>query len=67
MPTTAATKQRRVDPELDRIASPPECERLAGASWDTLKRTYPDKIVKISPRRVGMRVRDALQLDSSNT
>jgi hypothetical protein len=49
--------------ELNRIAPPPECERLSGADWDTLKRNYPDKVVRISKRRVGMRVKDALCLD----
>jgi hypothetical protein len=46
--------------ELLRIAPMPECERLSSADTDTLKRAYPDKIVKISPRREGMRVIDAL-------
>jgi hypothetical protein len=50
------------NPNLDRIATPEECEQLSGASWDTLKRTYPDKVIQISPRRVGMRVRHALLL-----
>jgi hypothetical protein len=45
-----------------RIARPPEAEELAGADWDTLKRNYPDKIVKISQRREGMRVGHALML-----
>jgi hypothetical protein len=45
-----------------RIAPPPEAEKLAGADWDTLKRNYPDKVVKISQRREGMRVGHALML-----
>lgn len=49
--------------ELERIAPPDECERLSGGvSWDTLKREYPDKVIRISERRSGMRVRDALHL-----
>jgi hypothetical protein len=45
-----------------RIVPPPEAEKLAGADWDTLKRNYPNKVVKISQRREGMRVGDALRL-----
>jgi hypothetical protein len=48
--------------QMLRIAPPPEAEKLAGADWDTLKRNYPDKVVKISPRREGMRVGHALRL-----
>lgn len=58
----AATKPKH-DIELDRIASPEECERLRGVSWDTIRRTDPDKIVHMSARRVGMRIRHALMLD----
>ena len=60
---TKSPANRNIDPELDRIAAPPECERLSGASWDTLRRARPDKVVQISPRRVGMTVRHALRLD----
>jgi hypothetical protein len=48
--------------EMARIVPLKEAARLAGCSADTLKRNHPDKIVQISDRRVGMRVRDALQL-----
>ena len=48
--------------ELLRIASPDESERLSSADWDTLKRNHPDKVVKISKRREGMRVGHALML-----
>jgi len=57
------TSDRQRELELDRIAPPAECEKLSGASWDTLRRRRPDKVIKISPRRVGMRVRHALLLD----
>jgi len=60
-PKPASDRQR--DLELDRIAPPTECEKLSGASWDTLRRRHPDKVIQISPRRVGMRVRHALMLD----
>jgi hypothetical protein len=48
--------------ELLRVAEMPEAARLAGASPDTLEREHPDKIVKISRRRKGMRVAHALML-----
>jgi hypothetical protein len=50
------------DIELDRIVPLEEGARLRGISRDTLKRTLPDKIIKLSPRRNGIRVRDALGL-----
>ena len=48
--------------ELQRITSLQEASHLSGMSIDTLKRRYTEKIIRLSPRRLGMRVRDALQL-----
>jgi hypothetical protein len=48
--------------ELLRIASPQEAEKLSSADWDTLKRNHPEKVVKVSKRREGMRVGHALML-----
>lgn len=48
--------------ERERIVSLPEAARLRGCSIDTLKRNDANKIIRLSPRRVGMRVRDALNL-----
>jgi len=48
--------------ELLRIAPMPEAERLSSLSEDTLIREYAHKIVKLSKRRTGMRVIDALML-----
>jgi hypothetical protein len=39
-----------------------EAAQLAGVSEDTLRRRRADKIIQLSPRRQGMRVRDALML-----
>jgi hypothetical protein len=50
--------------ERERIASIQEAARLRGVSPDTLKRTDADKIIQVGPRRLGMRVRDALMLDT---
>ena len=48
--------------ELNRIASLQEASRLLGLSRDSLRRHHADKIVKLSPRRSGMRVVDALTI-----
>jgi hypothetical protein len=54
-----------IDPvKLLQIISMPEAERISGLSHDTIKRRHPDKIIKLSPRRNGMRLVDALFLDS---
>jgi hypothetical protein len=48
--------------ELERVAPMSEAEHLSGLSEYTLRRHYADKIIDLSPRRQGMRVRDALFL-----
>jgi hypothetical protein len=48
--------------EGERIISLPEAARLNGTSVDTLKRRHSDKIVKMSDKRVGMRLKHALTL-----
>jgi hypothetical protein len=48
--------------ELQRIVDLKEASRLSGLSIDTLKRRYADKILDLSDRRRGMRVKDALML-----
>jgi len=47
--------------ELERIVPLAEAARLAGVSEDTLRRHNSDKILQLSPRRQGMRVRHALK------
>ena len=49
--------------ELLRIAAMPEAEHLSSLSEDTLIREHPDKVVKLSKRRNGMRVVHALMLN----
>jgi hypothetical protein len=59
-----------MDPEdlrLQQIVPLKEAARLRGVSEDTLVRTDPEKIIKLSPRRSGMRVGDALMLGKSET
>jgi len=53
--------------ELNRIVKLPEASRLSSLSEDTLREVYPDKIVKLSPKRDGMRVGHALMLRKSAT
>ena len=51
--------------ELNRIASLQEASRLSGLSRDSLRRHHADKIVKLSPRRSGMRVADSLTIQQA--
>ncbi len=53
--------------ELQRIVPLMEAARLAGISEDTLKRHHGDKIIRLSPRRLGMRVGVALKLTRKKT
>jgi hypothetical protein len=53
--------------ELQRIVSLQEAARLAGCSQDTLRRNHRDKIVKVSDRRQGMRIKDALMLSTETS
>jgi hypothetical protein len=48
--------------ELHRVVNLKEASRLSGLSVDSIKRHHSDKIIDLSPRRRGMRVRDALML-----
>jgi hypothetical protein len=45
-----------------RIVTLVEAARLSGVSKDTLLRHHRDKLVRLSPRRLGIRVGDALML-----
>jgi hypothetical protein len=51
--------------ELQRIVPLSEASRLSNLSIDTIKRRHADKILDLSPRRRGMRMRDALMLSGS--
>ena len=48
--------------ELDRIISLQDAKRISSLSPDSWKRNHPDKVVELSPRRLGVRLRDALML-----
>jgi hypothetical protein len=51
--------------ELERIVTLKEAARLSSESIDTLRRRHRDKIIQLSPRRQGMRVKHALMLSAS--
>jgi hypothetical protein len=48
--------------ELDRIVSLEQAAELCSLSADTIKRRHRDKLIRLSPRRTGIRLRDALML-----
>jgi hypothetical protein len=66
--TTKMSRKRIKDEELPmslqlmRIIGIRQAAKLAGMSERTLLRRHADKIVHISPGRIGIRVRDALQI-----
>lgn len=45
-----------------RIVSIRQAAELAGISTRTMQRVHADKIIRVSPGRLGMRVRDALMI-----
>lgn len=49
--------------ERKRIAPLREAARLRGCHPDTLINNERDKLIEISPKRLGMRVEDALRLE----
>jgi hypothetical protein len=53
--------------ELLRICELSEAERLSGLSRDSLVREHRDKVIRLAPRRLGMRVAHALMLQDTPT
>jgi hypothetical protein len=55
-----------MDEKLDyahqRIISLKEAAKISSLSEDTLKRNHPEKILKLSIRRRGMRIGDVLRI-----
>jgi hypothetical protein len=58
----AMTYQLPAERELDRNISLQEAEKISNLSPDSWKRNHRDKIIKLSARRVGIRLRDALMI-----
>jgi hypothetical protein len=54
----------RADIELQRVIPVRQAAELAGISKDTLVRNHPEIVIKLSTRRVGVRLRDALAIGS---
>jgi hypothetical protein len=52
--------------EMERVVSLNDAAMLSGLSRDTLRRNYPDLIRKLSPRRVGVRLKDVLAIGANN-
>ena len=48
--------------ELERVLPMPEVEQLTSLSVDSLNRHHREKIVELSPRRRGMKLKDALAI-----
>jgi hypothetical protein len=55
------------DLRLKRIIPLRQAAEVSSLSQDTLRRRYPDKIIKLSERRHGMRLGDALMLNTDST
>jgi hypothetical protein len=62
MPTSDDDFQLPPALELDRIISLRASEKVNTLSPDSVKRNHPDKVVRLSARRLGIRLRDALML-----
>ena len=61
MPATPNSQLPPHPPFVDKVVSLPEAAHLAGVSPDTLRRCHKRqelKIIKLSPRRVGVRLSD---------
>jgi hypothetical protein len=52
--------------ELMRIVSLEEAARLTGLHRATLRANHPDKILRLSKNRVGMRLRDVFAIGDRN-
>lgn len=52
--------------ELERVLTIAEATELTSLSEDTLRRRYADRIINISPKRRGIRLRDVLAINSGD-
>jgi hypothetical protein len=50
--------------ELESVLPLPEVEKITSLSSDTIKRHHSDKIVNLTPRRQGMKLKHALVIAS---
>jgi len=52
--------------ELRRKIPLKQVKTISGLSIDKIKRRYPSKILRLSPRRLGMTLGDALRIGEDN-
>jgi hypothetical protein len=57
-----STDQRPSWRELEQILSLEEAETLTSLSRDTLVRRYPQYVVRLSPKRLGIKLRHVLTI-----
>jgi hypothetical protein len=64
VPAPAKHNRIGLTPELEqaRIITLDEAARLSSISVDSWKRNHRDKIIKLSPRRVGVKLADVLAI-----
>jgi len=64
---TIANRRAELRPEheLNRIIPLKQAAEIRGVSVDTIRRRNPEIILQLSPRRVGVRLRDALNLPAA--
>jgi hypothetical protein len=63
-----AVEERRPDwVELERIVTLREASELTSLSLDSLHRHHGDKIIKLTPRRDGMKLKDVLALKTNES
>jgi DeoR/GlpR family transcriptional regulator of sugar metabolism len=62
MPARKQTTDLPNEIKLQQIVSLKKAAELQGTSVDTIRRQQANKIIRISPRRLGIRVCDALKL-----
>jgi hypothetical protein len=67
MQPKSARVQLNPEHELLRILPPPQVEEVTSLSWDTIKRHYPQIVRKLSPRREGATLGDALSIGKPAT
>ena len=48
--------------ELESVKPMPEAAKITSLSEDTIQRRYPEWIVHLSPRRVGMKLKHILEI-----
>jgi transcriptional regulator GlxA family with amidase domain len=62
MQSKSARVQLSQEVELRRVLPLEQVTEITNLSRDTLKRNFQDKIIRLSPRRLGMRLGDALAI-----